>query len=212
LSGVIEQIEVQVLAPNAVKVMPAALIVIGVILLVAYLSLYNRFKDLPVFGGKIVGVGIGVNSKYGLAILGISLILLGGFVYGTISAPSLSVVTIGDGYINVKSNSFAPTLGMFGASDNKNVTSEEIATAFVGQVGSGDFKLHKQYGTNFGDTNIGVYTLGNGAKAYMATTNSTNLIIELKNDEYLIIGTPDTQTLANSFAQNVHPLLLTPQQ
>jgi hypothetical protein len=51
-----------------------------------------------------------------------------------------------------------------------------------------------------------MYTLGNGATAYVASTNTTSLVVELKNGEYLIVGTSDTQALANSFAQNVHPL------
>jgi hypothetical protein len=122
-------------------------------------------------------------------------------------------VTIGSGYINVESKDFVSTNVIeefFSLSGNKNVTSDEIATAFVGQVGSGDFKLHKNYGANFGDTNVGVYTLGNGASAYVATTSSTCLVIELKTGEYLIVGNQDTQTIANSFSQNVHQL--TPQR
>ncbi|MDR2720015.1 MAG: hypothetical protein LBC03_04340 [Nitrososphaerota archaeon] len=120
---------------------------------------------------------------------------------------SSSVVTVGDGYINVESNTFT-FMGILGISGNKNVTSEEIASAFVGRVGSGDFTLHRQLGLDSGDTNIGIFTLGNGATAYMASTNSTNLIVELKNGEYLIIGTQTTQDLVTCFSQNVY--LLTP--
>jgi hypothetical protein len=137
--------------------------------------------------------------------------VLGGIMYQGMS--SSSVVTIGSGYINVESVQFTHTnvIGdLFSISSNKNVTSDEIATVFVGQVGSGDFKLHKNYGTNFGDTNVGLYTLGNGASAHVATTNSTCLVIELKTGEYLIVGNQDTQTIANSFSQNVHQL--TPQR
>jgi hypothetical protein len=87
-----------------------------------------------------------------------------------------------------------------------NVTSNQIDSAFVGQVGSGEFTLDKQQGANAGDTNIGLYKLGNGAKAYIASINSTDLIIKLNSGEYLIVGTSNTDALAASFAQNVHPL------
>ncbi|MCL2288339.1 MAG: hypothetical protein FWC33_04080 [Candidatus Bathyarchaeota archaeon] len=154
------------------------------------------------FGGKIVGYGIGIDSKYGLAILGITLIVVGGLCYGLVFAVSSSpaVVTVGEGYINVKT-------GFAGVGNNKNATSEEIVTAFVGQLGSGNFSLHRQSGTSFGDTNIGRYMLGNGATAYIASTNSTNLIIELKDGTYIIVGNQDTQTIVNNFSQNVHSLV-----
>jgi len=91
-------------------------------------------------------------------------------------------------------------------SGNKNVTSSEVSTAFVGQVGSGDFTLDKQYGTNVGNINVGVYKLGNGATAYVASTNSTDLIIQLNSGQYLILGNSNTDALAASFSQNVYPL------
>jgi hypothetical protein len=137
-----------------------------------------------------------------LAIFGILLIIIGGILFGTsVAISSPSIVTIGNGYINVETG-FAGGV----VSSNKNVTSEEIATAFVSQVGSDNFTLRKQGGTNFGDTNIGRYILENGASAYIVTTNSTSLIIELKDGTYLIVGNQDTQAIANSFSQNVHPL------
>jgi len=135
------------------------------------------------------------------------LLIAGGLVVCALtSVTSPSVVTVGDGYINVESTSFNLVGGLLGISSSKYVASEEIAAAFVGQVGQGDFTLHRQLGLDSGDTNVGIFALGNGATAYLATTNATCLIIELKNGEYLIIGTSDTQALANSFSQNVHPL------
>jgi hypothetical protein len=197
----IDQFNVQTSMPDGLYIIVIAFLVVGAILLASYALLWDRLKHRPTFGGKIVGVGIGLNSKYGLAILGITLIVMGGFLYGVgvVDVASPSIVTIGDGYINVESTNFI-------SHRSKNVTSEEIVLAFVDQIGSGDFKLHKQSGTNFGDTNVGIYTLGNGATAHIATTNSTCLIIQLKNGEYLIVGMQDTQALATSFSQNVHAL------
>jgi hypothetical protein len=92
------------------------------------------------------------------------------------------------------------------ANGNKNVTSNEIASAFVGQIGSGDFTLTKQQGTDLGNTNVGVYKLGNGATAYVASTNSTDLIIQLNSGQYVILGTSNTNALAASFSQNVYQI------
>jgi hypothetical protein len=205
----IEQFNVQPLMPyGIIFTIAGIMVVIGIVLLVTNLLLRNRLKDRPTFGGKMGGIGImGVNSKYGLTLLGIALIILSGFIgIVPVLTSSPSVITIGYGYVNVESKDFVRYGSILSVNDNKNVTSEEISAAFVGQVGSDDFKLHKESGTNFDDTNIGIYTLGNGAKAYVATTNSTCLIVELKNGEYLLMGTSDTQTLANSFSQNVYPL------
>jgi hypothetical protein len=200
----IEQFSVQSSMYGLSVLVGALIVVVGVVLLVSGLLLRNRFQDRSFDNERET---VGVKSKYKLAIIGIALIICGGFALVTSYGSSLpSVVTVGDGYINVE----CPDFGYYGADGNKNVTSEEIAVAFVGQVGSGDFALHKQHGLELGDTNIGIFTLGNGAKAYIVSTNSTNLIIELKNGEYLIVGTPDTQAVADSFTQNVHPL--TPKQ
>jgi hypothetical protein len=115
-------------------------------------------------------------------------------------------VTIGTGYVDVQFAGFSPNSSIPFLSGNMNVTSNQIDSAFVGQVGSGEFTLDKQQGANAGDTNIGLYKLGNGAKAYIASINSTDLIIKLNSGEYLIVGTSNTDALAASFAQNVHPL------
>jgi hypothetical protein len=144
-------------------------------------------------------------NKYVAVVAGIVLIVLGGGLLCVWYTPS--TVTVDSGYMNVQFSGVSPDLpGVPFVSGNKNVTSDEIADAFVGQVGSGDFTLDKQYGSNAGDVNVGVFTLGNGATAYVATVNATNLIIELNSGQYVIVGNSNTQALADSFSQNVYPL------
>ena len=64
-----------------------------------------------------------------------------------------STVTVGSGYINVQFSGFSPNLPEIPfISGNKNVTSSEISNAFIGQIGSGNFTLNKQDGTNDGNT------------------------------------------------------------
>jgi hypothetical protein len=66
--------------------------------------------------------------------------------------------------------------------------------------------LNRQVGTDYGNINIGIFTLGNNATAYVLSTNSTDLIIQLNNGQYMILGTSNTNALATSFSQNVYPL------
>jgi hypothetical protein len=87
-----------------------------------------------------------------------------------------------------------------------NITADKITSAYVGQIGSGNLTLSKQHGTNYDDFNVGIFTLGNGAKAYVVSDNSTDLIIQLNSGEYVILGTPNTNTLATTFSQLVYPL------
>jgi hypothetical protein len=203
-------VQPQVSFGSSIIIVGVCLIAVGVALVL--LAVSSKLIQLAHIADRInsfFSVSKDTGNKYAWIILGIILIIGGGIMVSAItSAISPSVVTVSNGYINVESNAFTSVGAIFCISSSKNVTSEEITAAFVGQIGSGDFKLHKQYGLNSGDTNIGLYTLGNGAKAYVATTNSTSLIIELKNGEYLIVGSSDTYALANSFAQNVHPLNL----
>jgi hypothetical protein len=144
-------------------------------------------------------------SKGVLAVIIISVILIIAIVLAVwdLSPSADFSLSCGPGYIDVHSSSFSLIPFVDG---DKRITSSEITTAFVGHIGSGNFTLNKQHGTSYGDTNVGVFTLGNGATAYVASTNSTDLIIQLKNGEYLIVGTQNTNAFASIFSQNVYPL------
>ena len=188
-----------------VNLVVIVLLVLGVAFTVASFS-DRILKAIPSY--SLVGRHIG--NKYAYLLCGITLIVLSLLMYTTFLTPS--TVTVGSGYINVEFAGFSPDLpGVPFVSGSKNVTSTEIADAFVGQIGFGDFTLDKQFGTNTVATNIGVFTLGNGARAYVASINSTDLIIKLNSGEYLIVGTSNTEALAASFSQNVYPLS-TPQK
>ncbi len=196
----IEQFPIQPPADPAVITVLAALIIAGVVLVV--LSFSDRIiKAIPSFSLS----SRHFDNKYGFIICGITLIALPLAAFFTAFNTS-STVTIGTGYVDVQFAGFSPNSSIPFLSGNMNVTSNQIDSAFVGQVGSGEFTLDKQQGANAGDTNIGLYKLGNGAKAYIASINSTDLIIKLNSGEYLIVGTSNTDALAASFAQNVHPL------
>jgi hypothetical protein len=130
-------------------------------------------------------------------ILGIAIIGLGVGLFFVNNTPS--TITVGSGYVSIQSPSF-------NGAGNMKVTADKIASAYVGQLGSGNLTLSKQHGTNYDHLNVGVFTLGNGKTAYVVSNNSTDLIIQLTSSEYLILGTSNTNAIATSFSQSVYPL------
>lgn len=132
----------------------------------------------------------------GLIIIGLVVIGLGIGLFFVSNTPS--TITVGSGYVSIQSSSFT-------GAGNMKITANEIASAYVGQIGSGNLTLSKQHGTNYDHFNVGIFTLGNGDTAYVVSNNSTDLIIQLNNGEYVILGTSNTNALATSFSQSVYP-------
>jgi len=85
-----------------------------------------------------------------------------------------------------------------------NITSSQIRNAYVGEIGVGNLTISKQHGTNTGNFNVGVFTLGSGATAYVVSDNSTSLVLQLYSGGYVILGTSDTGALVAAFSQSVH--------
>ncbi len=134
-----------------------------------------------------------------LMIIGIVVIGLGVWLFFASNTPS--TITVGSGYVSVQSPSFS-------GAGNMNITANKIASAYVGQIGSGNLTLSKQHGTNYDHFNVGIFSLGNRDTAYVVSNNSTDLIIQLNSGEYVILGTSNTNALATSFSQSVYPLNL----
>jgi hypothetical protein len=185
----IEQFTVQ---PTFVILVAIVLSVIGIIVLVTGLSsrLYGPAKSH--------NFGKGMSSRWVLIIVGLTVIGLGVGLFAFGGMPS--TITVGSSYVHLQSSP------LFGVGDI-NISSSEIASAYVAQIGSGNLSLPiRQNGISAGNLNLGVFTLGNGHTAYVASTNSTDLIIQLNNGKYVILGTSNTTALASSFSQNVYPL------
>jgi len=138
-------------------------------------SIRRTFVALLVIGIVTIGVGIGLSYS--------------------ISAPS--TITIGNGYLYVNSPSLWGT-------GNMNITSSQIRSAYVGEIGVGNLTMSRQHGTSTGNFNVGVFTLGSGATAYVVSDNSTSLVLQLYSGEYVILGTNDTDALVAAFSQSVH--------
>jgi hypothetical protein len=179
----VEQFTVQ--PPLGLGLLPLiGLVVTGVVLIVLAFATGRRAKTIR---GTFVLLII-----TGFAVIGLGIWLF-------FSGSGSSTITIGSGYVSVTSSGFSGT-------GNLNFTASEITSAYVGQIGSGNLTLSKQHGTNYGDFNVGVFTLGNGATAYVVSNNSTDLIIQLNTGDYLILGTSNTNALAQKFSQSVYPV------
>jgi hypothetical protein len=190
----VEQFLIQPPSDILVNSSMLVLVALGVVLIAIGVS--SKLLD------AIRHLSIGFHSNKYVAIVGGILILVVGIgLFFNVNAPS--TVTVGSGYVDVKFSMLSPIPFVGG---EMNITASEIATAYTGRIGAGAFTLDKQYGLNSGNTNIGVFKLGNGATAYIASTNSTGLIIQLKTGEYIIVGNSDTEALARSFSENVYAL------
>jgi hypothetical protein len=163
-----------------------ALVVTGAVLLLLAFTTGRRAKTIR-------------RTFIALMIIGIVVIGLGVWLFFASNTPS--TITVGSGYVSVQSPSFS-------GAGNMNITANKIASAYVGQIGSGNLTLSKQHGTNYDHFNTGIFTLGNGNTAYVVSNNSTVLIITLNNGEYVILGASNTNALATSFSQSVYSLNL----
>ena len=136
-----------------------------------------------------------------VALIIISVLIIAGGIWLFFATNTPSTITVGSGFVNIQSPGF-------GGAGNMEITSTQIVSAYVGQIGSGNLTLSKQHGTNYDHFNVGIFTLGNGATAYVVSNNSTDLIIQLNSGEYVILGTSNTNALATSFSSSVYPLIL----
>jgi hypothetical protein len=133
-----------------------------------------------------------------LIIIGIGVISFGIWLYLTISTSS--TINIESGYINIESPDFVGT-------GNLNFTTEDIKSAYVTQIGTGNITITlRQHGTSFGNYNLGVFTLGNGATAYIISNNQTVIVVQLNSGKYLILGATNIDQLIQSFSELVYPL------
>ena len=178
-----EQFTVQ--PPSSLGLIPLVILVVtGIILIVLALATGRRAKTIRATFALLI-------------IIGIAVIGLGIWLFFSTTIPS--TITLSSGYISITSPSF-------GGTGNLNFTSNEITSAYIGQISSGNLTLSRQHGTTSGDFKVGVFTLGNTETAYVVSNNSTDLIIHLNTGNYLILGTSDTDALASSFSKSVYSL------
>ncbi|EGD71944.1 MAG: Putative uncharacterized membrane protein [Candidatus Parvarchaeum acidophilus ARMAN-5_'5-way FS'] len=160
-------------------------IIIGLIIIL--LGFFGRKKNENTKGIKTTSqITVGI----GLAVIALGIILF--FAIGTSYK-----VTVNTGYIYVS----GPAI----AGGNINVTSGDIASAYVSNILSGNLTLSvRTGGTSIGNINAGKFLLSNNANAYVVSSNSTDIIIKLKSGNYLVLGSSDTYFLASIISKYVY--------
>ena len=131
-----------------------------------------------------------------IALVFIGVVTIGLGIGLTYSIGARSTITVGNGYVYIDSPS------LWGVGD-MNITSNQIQSSYVGVIGTGNLTISKQHGTNSGDFNVGVFTLGGGATAYVVSDNSTSLVLHLYSGSYVVLGTNDTSALVAAFSHSV---------
>jgi hypothetical protein len=160
-------------------------VIIGII--VIFLGVFAKKKNENTKGIKnTVYITIGVGAV--IVIVGVVLFLL-------LIEPY--TVKIGNGYISVVGSSID--------GGSINVTSNEIESAYLGNIATGNLTLSlRTDGTSIGNINAGSFLLSNNAKAYVASENGTDVIIKLKDGSYLIVGNNNTDALAAIISKYVY--------
>lgn len=172
-------------------VIPIILIVLGVVMVGAGFS-KKLLHVLVTYSLKARPI----ENRYVYLILGIIIIGIGSTIYVTSSLPS--TITVGPNQVSYQSS--------FLGAGSMTIASDQIADAYIGQLGQGDLRMSRTFGTSSGSLNIGLFALANGKTAHVVTNNPSSLVIELKNGEYVILGISDMDALTASFSRYVYPL------
>lgn len=152
------------------------------------LALFSKKKNENTRGIKI--------NFYVMIVVGIAVIILGVFLSYNISKPAY--ILVGNGWVSTKISSLT-------GAGNVNVTTSQIDNAYVYDIKGGNITLSiRDDGTSIGEFNTGLFTLSNGAKADVATSNYTAIIMKLSGGKYLILGSNDTLRLASIISSNVY--------
>ena len=156
-------------------------------LLLIFLAFFTKKKNENTKGIKQV--------FYALILIGVGIAIIGASLMFEMSKPTVTV--IGSGYISIETNSIL-------SAGNINVSSSQIQSAFIGNVNNGNVTLAvRKDGTSLGNINTGLFSLSNNAMAYVATENNTAVFLKLKNGEYVVIGSNNTDYLAGIISKNV---------
>ena len=129
-----------------------------------------------------------------MVIISTGIIIGGVFIQKNTSTPA--TIEIGNKFIQIDSSQ----------TGRINVTSSQISKAYIAQIGTGNLTLSRQYGLSDGVDNFGVYKLGNGATAYVVSSVSTDLIIQLTSGKFMIVGNENLTEMVTVFSQNVFPV------
>lgn len=110
--------------------------------------------------------------------------------------PTSSQIVVGNGHMDV-SGRFIGT---------QNYTSSQIHAAFVGNINTANITISRKVSGGGGEgytSNEGTFTLSNGARADVITTNATALYVLLKSGTYLVLSPSNTAAFISNFSKDV---------
>ena len=131
-----------------------------------------------------------------LLVIGITVIGLGILLFFSSNTPS--TITVGNGYVNIQSPSFD-------GAGNMNITANKIASAYVGQIGSGNLTLSNNMEPITATLTSGYLLLEMEKLRMLYPTILQIFVIQLTSGEYVILGTSNTNALSEGFAQFCSP-------
>jgi uncharacterized membrane protein len=177
-----EELLVTVFPVNAPPIL--AVLVLGIVVV------------LIIVGAVLVIFSLVGKQKKRMQILsaGIVMLIAGAGVFFVSYPSQQNSVAVGKGSVLVSASPYF----------NLNVSAGQISRAYVINLSSWNVTITSRTdGSALGSFLSGFFTLSNGAKADVLTTQDTNLVVVLDSGTYLILGPPDFQSFLNSFSQSV---------
>ena len=137
---------------------------------------------------------VGEKKRTQILVGGIIMIIAGAGVYFVSNPSQQNSIAVGSGSVLVSASPYF----------NLNVSAGQISRAYVVSLSSWNITITSRTdGSALGSFLSGFFTLSNGARAEVLTTEDTNLVVVLDSGTYLILGPSDFQSFLNSFSQSV---------
>ena len=137
---------------------------------------------------------LGKKKRTQILAAGIVMLIAGAGVFFLSNPSQPNSIAVGRGSVLVSASPYF----------NLNVSAGQISRAYVVSLSSWNITITSRTdGSALGSFLSGFFTLSNGARAEVLTTEDTNLVVVLDSGTYLILGPSDFQSFLNSFSQSV---------
>jgi hypothetical protein len=137
---------------------------------------------------------VGKKKRTQILVAGIVMLIAGAGVFFLANPSQQNSITVGNGSVLVSASPYF----------NLNVSASQISKAYVVSLSSWNITITSRTdGSALGSFLSGYFTLSNGARADVLTTEDTDLVLVLNSGTYLILGPTDFQPFLNSFSQSV---------
>ncbi|MGD0636918.1 MAG: hypothetical protein ABSA72_02615, partial [Nitrososphaerales archaeon] len=156
---------------------------------------YGVIAALLITGAAIAlfSLKVGKEKRLKLLVVGVVVLVAGGGVFFVSNPTQQDSIGVGSGSVQVSTSFF-----------HLNVTPSQISRVYVVDLSNWNLSITSRTdGAALGEFRSGFFTLSNGARAEVLTTEDTNLVVVLNSGTYLILGPSDFQSFLNSFSRSV---------